>query len=784
MKKITFIIVLIILFTFQLKAQTKIGNNPTSINSNALLEMESTTKGLLISRMTAAQRNAIPISAAEAGLLVYQTDAPKGFYFYNGSLWINIADGVELDPVFAGSVAYGITVGDTTNWNMAYSWGNHAGLYRPIAWVPTWTDITSNPFSFTSLANNQLLRYNSATSKWENFTPSYLTSLTEADPIWIADSANYYTKANLQTSGHSSFHFNNLTNKPTTVGGYGITDAMTTAHAANSITNTNITNWNTAYGWGNHASAGYLTSLTGEVTSVGNATTITNNAVILGKIQQITTNSLLGRSSALTGNVEVLTVGSGLSLSGGVLTATGTGGTVTSVGVTTANGVSGIVTNPTTTPTISLTLGAITPTSVASTGAVTGSNLSGTNTGDNAVNSLYSGLITNATHTGDATGATALTVKGINGVLLSGLSTGILKNTTTTGVPSIAVAGTDYQVPITLGDVTTSGATATIGANKVTYSKIQTVAASRLLGNPTASAAVPSEISIGSGLNLSVGGALTATGTGGTVTSVGVTTANGVSGTVANPTTTPAISLTLGAITPTSVAATNGISGTQLTSTIATGTAPLVVTSTTPVANLSIGGNAATATSAISFTGSLAGDVTGTQSATVLSNSGVTAATYGSASQVPVFAVDTKGRVTSVTNTNIAIAQSAVTNLTANLAAKAPLASPALTGTPTAPTATAGTNTTQIATTAFVANAIAVPLVREVADQFSATASQTSFTLTQTPSVNSKVKMYINGIRISNTAYSISGTTLTYVPANNGGYALTAGDRVQFDYYY
>ena len=37
---------------------------------------------------------------------------------------------------------------------------------------------------------------------------------------------------------------------------------------------------------------------------------------------------------------------------------------------------------------------------------------------------------------------------------------------------------------------------------------------------------------------------------------------------------------------------------------------------------------------------------------------------------------------------------------------RAPLASPALTGTPTAPTATAGTNTTQIATTAFVTSAI------------------------------------------------------------------------------
>lgn len=42
-------------------------------------------------------------------------------------------------------------------------------------------------------------------------------------------------------------------------------------------------------------------------------------------------------------------------------------------------------------------------------------NQSGTNTGDNAVNTLYSGLVSNATHTGDATGATALTVVKIQG---------------------------------------------------------------------------------------------------------------------------------------------------------------------------------------------------------------------------------------------------------------------------------------------------------------------------------------------------------------------------------
>lgn len=49
-----------------------------------------------------------------------------------------------------------------------------------------------------------------------------------------------------------------------------------------------------------------------------------------------------------------------------------------------------------------------------------------------------------------------------------------------------------------------------------------------------------------------------------------------------------------------------------------------------------------------------------------LATSGVSAATYGSASQVPVFAVDTYGRVTSVTNTSIAIAAGAVSGLAAS----------------------------------------------------------------------------------------------------------------------
>lgn len=83
--------------------------------------------------------------------------------------------------------------------------------------------------------------------------------------------------------------------------------------------------------------------------------------------------------------------------------------------------------------------------------------------------------------------------------------------------------------------------------------------------------------------------------------------------------------------------------------------------------SVSLGGSitvTATASQALTIGTGLSGtSYNGSSAVTIaIANTGVTANTYGSASAVPVFAVNAQGQITSVTNTNISIASSAITD--------------------------------------------------------------------------------------------------------------------------
>ncbi|MEZ5015224.1 MAG: hypothetical protein R2794_13125 [Chitinophagales bacterium] len=97
MKKSFFTLALIVVaLTVISHAQTNVfptsgsvGIGTTAPDASAILEMQTTTKGLLVPRMTKTQRDAIVAPAN--GLLIYQTNASPGFYFYTGGAWQSLA---------------------------------------------------------------------------------------------------------------------------------------------------------------------------------------------------------------------------------------------------------------------------------------------------------------------------------------------------------------------------------------------------------------------------------------------------------------------------------------------------------------------------------------------------------------------------------------------------------------------------------------------------------------------------------------------------------------------
>jgi hypothetical protein len=89
------VLLLIFLGTGQLNAQLKVGNNATSLNSNAIFEIESTNKGMLLPRLAlVSTTSSAPLSAHVSGMTVYNTattaDVTPGIYYNNGTVWVRI----------------------------------------------------------------------------------------------------------------------------------------------------------------------------------------------------------------------------------------------------------------------------------------------------------------------------------------------------------------------------------------------------------------------------------------------------------------------------------------------------------------------------------------------------------------------------------------------------------------------------------------------------------------------------------------------------------------------
>jgi len=97
MKKYVFLFFLLaVLVNKKSNAQNvAINNSGSNADGSAMLDVQSTSKGLLIPKMNQAQRNLIASPAV--GLLIYQTDVVPGYYFYNGANWIQFSTGAATN---------------------------------------------------------------------------------------------------------------------------------------------------------------------------------------------------------------------------------------------------------------------------------------------------------------------------------------------------------------------------------------------------------------------------------------------------------------------------------------------------------------------------------------------------------------------------------------------------------------------------------------------------------------------------------------------------------------
>ena len=119
MKNIVVLSIILLLSGLSVFAQVGINTDNSNPDPSAMLDVKSTSRGFLPPRMTAVEMNAIVTPSQ--GLLVYNTTVNSLFWF-NGVTWKQFNEPyTEADPVFSVHPASGITSGNITNWNTAFT---------------------------------------------------------------------------------------------------------------------------------------------------------------------------------------------------------------------------------------------------------------------------------------------------------------------------------------------------------------------------------------------------------------------------------------------------------------------------------------------------------------------------------------------------------------------------------------------------------------------------------------------------------------------------------------
>ena len=153
-KKI-FLLIVVGLCVATATAQTGIGT--TTPDVSAKLDISSTTKGLLVPRMTATERGAIATPAK--GLLMYQTDGEAGFYVNTGTSSAKVWTRINMDWTKSGNdISYTgniSTTGNLTGGNASTS--TISGFAANVATIST-------GYNLTAADNGKIIQSTAATA--------------------------------------------------------------------------------------------------------------------------------------------------------------------------------------------------------------------------------------------------------------------------------------------------------------------------------------------------------------------------------------------------------------------------------------------------------------------------------------------------------------------------------------------------------------------------------------------------------------------------------------------